>query len=334
MRTRQLGCTNLQLSVLGLGTWGIGGGNWEFGWGDQNLQDAVDTIHRALELGVNWIDTAPVYGLGQSEELVGRALRDIPAPSRPMLATKCGRVASQDGQIVGCLAPDSIQSECEDSLRRLGVDAIDLYQLHWPDPDPQIEDAWATLLRLKQQGKVRHVGVSNHSVAQIERLRPIHPVASLQPPYSLLARGIESEVLDYCGQRSIGVIAYSPMGKGLLTGGFSRQRAAALPQSDHRSRDPKFTEPQLSVNLEFVEGLRSVADRENRSVAHLALSWVLRRPEVTAAIAGARKPEQVAQLVEAADWEFSISAASEIDQLSQTRDQQLQRIGNPDAGRV
>ena len=218
MQTRTLGNSDLKFSVIGLGTWAIGGGEWQFGWGPQDESEAVACIVRAIELGVNWIDTAAIYGHGQSELLVGKALKEISPSNRPIIATKCGRTSLTDGGIGKSLRRDSVIAECEASLRRLAVDCIDLYQMHWPEPDEEIEEGWSTLVDLKQQGKVRHIGVSNHSVSQMQRLHAIHPIASLQPPYSMLARDIEAEILPFCGQQNIGVVAYSPMGKGAANG--------------------------------------------------------------------------------------------------------------------
>ncbi len=302
MQTRRLGSTNLQFTTIGIGTWAIGGGDWKFGWGSQDEREAIAAIVHGIERGINWIDTAAVYGNGRSEELVGKALREISASQRPYIATKCGRIIQPDGTVRGCLDRESVLAECDASLRRLQIDAIDLYQIHWPDPDAQIEEAWQTLVELKQAGKVREIGVSNHNVDQMTRLQAIHPIASLQPPYSLIQRKIEEAILPYCAQNRLGVIAYSPMGKGLLTGAFSKERAAALPEDDHRSRDPQFHSPLLEQNLELVERMRAVADKHGRTVAEVAIAWVLRRPEITAAIVGARRPSQIDGILGAGEW--------------------------------
>jgi aryl-alcohol dehydrogenase-like predicted oxidoreductase len=333
MRKQQLGNTDLEFTRVGLGTWAIGGGDWRFGWGPQDEQDAVDAILRAVELGINWVDTAPVYGDGNSERLVGRALRQLEA-DRPYVATKFGRVIQLDGSIGANIKRASIISECEASLERLGVEAIDLYQMHWPDPEEDIEEAWKTMCDLKSQGKVRHIGVSNHNVAQLRRLGAIHEIASLQPPYSMVVPGIEAEILPYCGEHNIGVICYSPMCKGLLSGKFNQQRAAALPDSDHRSRDPKFSEPQLSINLALADGLAAIAQRAGRSVAELAIAWTLRRDEVTAAIVGARDPAQIEGTAGAADWQFDASEQEAIDALLAEREAKLAALGPIDTGRV
>ncbi len=305
MRTRQLGNTDLHLTVIGFGSWAIGGGEWRFGWGDQDEREAIDAIIAAVDNGINWIDTAAVYGGGRSEELVGKALKELGSARRPLIATKCGRVMRDALTIDKVLQRESILAECEASLSRLGVDCIDLYQMHWPEPDEDIEEGWRALVELKQQGKVREIGVSNHSVSQLQRLAAIHPVASLQPPYSLIVPDVEHEILPYCGQQNIGVVCYSPMYKGLLTGKFTRQRAAELSEKDHRSRDPRFQPPQLEQHLSLVDNLRPIAEASGHSMAELAIAWVLRRPEVTSAIVGGRRPSQVAEIVSAAEWILS-----------------------------
>lgn len=333
MRKRKLGTSGLEFTTVGIGTWAIGGGDWNFGWGRQDERDAIDGIRRGVELGINWIDTAAVYGAGASEELVGKALKEIKG-ERPLVATKCGRINREDGSVFGRIKRESVIEECEASLRRLEIDAIDLYQIHWPDPDEDIEECWEAMVDLERQGKVRKVGVSNHNVSQMERLGNIHPIASLQPPYNLLNREIEAEILPYCGTQGIGVIVYSPMGKGLLTGGFTRERAAALDETDHRSRDPKFSSPQLEINLDFVEQLRPIAERHDRPLAQLSIAWTLRRPEVTSAIVGVRHPGQIEQTAGAADWELTAEELAIIDQALETREQRLADAGVLDQGRV
>jgi aryl-alcohol dehydrogenase-like predicted oxidoreductase len=320
MQTRTLGWTGLPLSTIGLGTWAMGGGNWKFSWGPQADADSIRAIHRAVELGVNWIDTAAVYGLGHSEEVVGRALQGL--KPRPLVATKCGRCWDERGEPFGRLKRASVLAEAEASLRRLGVEAIDLYQIHWPAPEEDLEEAWGAIADLIKAGKVRYAGVSNFSVAQLKRIQPIHPVASLQPPYSLLRREVETELLPYCAQQRIGVIVYSPMQKGLLTGKITRERVQQWPADDHRRNDPMFQEPQLSSNLKFVEGLRAIAARHGRTVAELAIAWVLRRPEVTAAIVGARAPAQIEQTAPAAGWQLSAEDVAQIEQLYNQRTKQ------------
>jgi aryl-alcohol dehydrogenase-like predicted oxidoreductase len=311
MRTKKLGKNGPALTCLGLGTWAIGGPEWKLGWGAQDDNDSIAVIHEALDLGINWIDTAAVYGLGHSEEVVGKAIagrRDT-----VFLATKCGRVAASDGySVMGRLTAQSVRDELDASLRRLKTDWIDLYQIHWPDPEPQIEEGWTVIADAVKQGKIRWAGVSNFNVSQLERIQRIHPVTSLQPPYSLLARGIEDAILPFCAAHGIGVICYSPMQKGLLSGAFTRERAASLPDDDQRSRDARFKEPELSKNLEFVERLRPVAARHGVSVGEVAIAWVLRRPEVTAAIVGGRRPGQSQGLAGAAEVVLSQRDLEEI----------------------
>jgi aryl-alcohol dehydrogenase-like predicted oxidoreductase len=313
MQKRRLGYTDLHLTTIGLGTWAIGGPGWAYSWGAQDDKDSLDTIRRALDLGINWIDTAAVYGLGHSEEVVGSAVRG--RRDEVILATKCGRVWDPGAtQPYGRLRAESVRRELEGSLRRLGTDRIDLYQIHWPDPAEEMEEGWAAIARAVEAGKVRYAGVSNFSVKQLRAIQSIHPVASLQPPYSMLRRDVETETLGYCAAQSIGVIAYSPMQAGLLTGTFTRERAQSLPRDDWRSGSRAFTEPELDHNLKIVEHLKGVAARHGRSMGELAIAWVLRRPELTAAIVGGRRPEQVAQLVGAADWALSPDAIEEIEQ--------------------
>jgi aryl-alcohol dehydrogenase-like predicted oxidoreductase len=320
MHTRKLGYTDLTLTTVGLGTWAMGG-PWEYGWGPQDDDEAVAAILTALDAGINWIDTAPAYGLGHSEELIGRALRR--SRHRPLIATKCGILWNERKEKVVHLKRDSIRRECHDSLRRLGVERIDLYQMHWPDPDPDIEEAWEEMARLAEEGKVRYLGVSNYSVAQMERVRRIHPIASLQPPYSMLRREVEKELLDYCRTHEVGVVAYSPMERGLLTGKFTRARRAALAPDDHRRRAPAFQEPQFSATLELVEQLERIARRHGRPVAQLAIAWVLRRPEITAAIVGARGPDQIAETAGASDWNLDKNDIEEIEKLLAEREKKL-----------
>ena len=322
MNTHKLGYTDLQLTAIGLGTWAIGGSGWVYGWGPQDDKDSIAAIRRALDLGINWIDTAAVYGKGHSEEVVGKAIRG--RRDEVIIATKCGRLLSEDGQsIFGGLKAQSVRKEAEDSLRRLRIDVIDLYQMHWPDPEEEIEEGWSTMAELVEQGKVRYIGVSNFNVAQLKRIQPIHPVASLQPPYSMLRREVEEEILPYCAAQNIGVVVYSPMQTGLLTGKFTKERAASLGQDDWRSRSPYLQEPELSINLQLVESLKPIAQRSGRTLAQLAIAWVLRRPEVTAAIVGARRPEQIEETAPAADWQLSADEISEIEALLHQREQAL-----------
>jgi aryl-alcohol dehydrogenase-like predicted oxidoreductase len=261
-------------------------------------------------------------------------MAQISPSERPLIATKCGRVALGNGEIGKCLRRESVIAECNASLKRLNVDCIDLYQLHWPEPDEEIEEGWQTLVDLKAQGKVRHIGVSNHSVSQLQRLQAIHPVLSLQPPYSMLARDVESQILPFCAQQHIGVICYSPMGKGLLTGSFTRERAESLSEKDHRSRDPRFQPPQLQINLEFVGRLNDIAVGQGWSLTDLAIAWTLRRPELTSAIVGARSPQQIRQTATAGDCTLSAGAVASIETALMIRDQRLAEIGGPAKPRV
>ena len=334
MQFRKLGPSGLEISVIGLGTWAIGGGDWKFGWGDQDESSAIGAIVRAIELGINWIDTAAIYGEGRSESLVAKAMEAIPVADRPIVATKCGRVALGNGEIGKCLRRDSVIAECEASLRRLKTDCLDWYQMHWPEPDDEIEEGWQTLVELKQQGKVRHIGVSNHSVSQMVRLQAIHPITSLQPPYSMIARDIESEILPFCGQQNIGIVCYSPMGKGLLTGKFTAERVAALSSNDHRSKDPRFHSPQLEVNLEFVSKLTALAKLLGWSVTDVAIAWTLRRPELTSAIVGARSPQQIEQTVTAGDRALEAASIQVISDAIAQRDRQLDALGGAAKPRV
>jgi aryl-alcohol dehydrogenase-like predicted oxidoreductase len=320
MQTRKLGSTDLVLTTVGLGTWAMGG-PWQYGWGPQDDGEAVAAILTALDLGINWIDTAPAYGLGHSEELVGQALRQT--KHKPLVATKCGILWNERKEKVVHLKRDSIRRECEASLRRLGVERIDLYQMHWPDPVEDIEEAWEEMALLAAEGKARYLGVCNYNVEQMERVRKIYPVASLQPPYSMLRREAEKELLGYCSVHNIGVVAYSPMQRGLLTGTFSHERLAALAPDDHRRRAPEFQEPAFSASLELVEGLEKIAQRHGRTVAQLAISWVLRRPEVTAAIVGARRPGQIRETAPAADWNLSKQDIAKIEKLLAQRERKL-----------
>ena len=312
MQTRKLGNTELELTTVGLGTWAMGG-PWQFGWGPQDDDEAIAAIVKALDMGINWIDTAPAYGLGHSEELIAQALGRTGA--RPLIATKCGILWNEKKEKVTCLKKRSIRKECHDSLRRLGIDVIDLYQMHWPDPDEDVEEAWEEMVRLKEQGEVRYLGVSNFAVEHLDRVRRIHEPVSLQPPYSMLHREAEEELLGYCAANNIGVVAYSPMQRGLLTGKFSPERLAELAVDDHRRRNPDFQEPQFSATMELVEELKVIAGRNGRTCAQLAISWVLRRSEVTAAIVGARRPAQIEETAPAGDWNLSEEDIKEIEKL-------------------
>ncbi len=324
MKRNRLGVTDLEITRIGLGSWAIGGGGWAYAWGPQEDEDSIATINRALELGVNWIDTAAVYGLGHAEEVVGRALAG--RRDKCIVATKCGRIGKKgDPNIYSRLTAASVRGELEDSLRRLGTDYIDLYQIHWPTPEAEIEEGWSEIARQVKAGKIRYAGVSNFSVEQLKRIALIHPVASLQPPYSMLRREAETDLLPYCRANGIGVIVYSPMQAGLLAGKFSKERVAALPEDDWRKTSSHFKEPELSRNLALVEGLSDIAARRGRSAAELAIAWVLRRPEVTAAIVGGRRPEQVEETAAAADWDLDPEEIAEVGRLLSERDAALNR---------
>jgi aryl-alcohol dehydrogenase-like predicted oxidoreductase len=314
MKTKRLGNSDLYITPIGFGAWAIGGSGWEFGWGDQDDKASIAAIHRALELGVNWIDTAAVYGMGHSEEVVASALRTWPGP-RPYVFTKCGLRSDKQGYVHNNLKAKSIRQECEDSLRRLNVDVIDLYQIHWPTED--LEEGWSEMAQLQKEGKVHWIGVSNFDADELRRAEKIAPVTSLQPPYSLIRREIESEILRYCYSNGIGVIVYSPMASGLLTGAMTRERAAKLPDSDWRSRDPEFREPKLSQNLALVERLREVAEKYHRPPGQVAVAWVLQNPAVTAAIVGARNAQQVEKNVGAAELQLSDEEVAEIEGVNE-----------------
>lgn len=311
MQTRRLGNSDLHITPIGFGAWAIGGGGWAFGWGSQDDADSIAAIREALDLGINWIDTAAVYGLGHSEEVVAKALDGV--NHRPFVFTKCGRVWDEKGQIGKRIKAASIRAECEASLRRLRVDVIDLYQIHWPEPDEDVEEGWQEMVRLKQEGKVRWIGVSNFSAEQMARAAKFGPITSLQPPYSMIRPEVEETVLPYCLENTIGVIAYSPMASGLLTGAFSRERIAALPADDWRKEKNKhYQEPLLSRNLKLVDGLKSIGFRHGKSPGEVAIAWVLRHPAVTGAIVGSRRPGQLKELLGAATWRLSADEVAEI----------------------
>ena len=314
MQTRRLGNSDLYITPVGYGAWAIGGGGWQFAWGTQDDNDSITAIHRALELGVNWIDTAAVYGLGHSEEVVARAFKTW-SGAKPYVFTKCGLRWDAEGNTQKVLRADSISREVEDSLHRLAVDTIDLYQIHWPpEPDSdELEEGWSILAALRQQGKVRWIGVSNFDVKQLRRAQKIAPVTSLQPPYSLINRGIEEDILPYCLRENIGVIVYSPMASGLLTGAMTQDRAARLPKDDWRSSDPEFKEPRLSRNLALVERLREIGKRHGRSPGEVAVAWTLRNPAVTGAIVGARNARQADGVMRAGELRLSDKEVNEIE---------------------
>jgi aryl-alcohol dehydrogenase-like predicted oxidoreductase len=318
MRKRAFGKTGLEISAIGLGTWAIGGGDYAFGWGAQDDAESIAAIERAVDRGINWVDTAPVYGLGRSEAVVGRALKNL-GSRRPLVFTKCSLVwADGKRDVQHSLEAASIRREVENSLRRLGVDAIDLMQIHWPrfsdaPSAGSIEEAWGELASLKKAGKVRHIGVSNFKAEDMDRASKVASIETLQPPYSLLRRAIEAEILPYCLAHQIGVIVYSPMQAGLLSGKMSVQRVASLPDDDWRKRTPEFQEPRLSKNLAFVEVLRRVGARHGASPGEVAVAWVLRNPAVTGAIVGLRRPQQVDEMVGAADLELTDDDVHEVE---------------------
>jgi aryl-alcohol dehydrogenase-like predicted oxidoreductase len=314
MQTRKLGNSDMHITPVGFGAWAIGGAGYDFGWGPQVDADSIAAIHRALELGVNWIDTAAVYGIGHSEEVVARALKEWKG-ARPHVFTKCAMRWDAKGSVTKVHKADSIRQECEDSLRRLQVEVIDLYQVHWPPEDngSSLEESWQAMAELQKQGKVRWIGVSNYDVSQLKRLEKIAPVTSLQPPYSILRRRIEAEILPHCEQNNIGVIVYSPMLSGLLTGAMTRERAENLPADDWRRNNPEFREPKLTKNLELVERLRAVGNRYGRSPGEVAIAWALRLPAVTGAIVGARNAKQAEGVMRAGELKLTPQDLAEIE---------------------
>jgi aryl-alcohol dehydrogenase-like predicted oxidoreductase len=306
--TKQLGDSDMQLTAIGFGAWAIGGGDWQYAWGPQEDKESIEAIHRALDAGINWIDTAAVYGLGHSEQVVGTALRSTSA--KPYIFTKCSMTWGEDRKIVQTLK--KIREEVEGSLRRLGVDVIDLYQIHWPVPDAEIEEGWTTMAELQREGKVRYIGVSNFSVAQMERALKIAPITSLQPPYSMINRSNEADILPFCQKHGIGVINYSPMQSGLLTGAMTRERIAKMPQDDFRRNSKQFQEPLISRNLELVELLRAIGKRHGVEPGVVAIAWTLHNPAITAAIVGGRSAKQVEGVLPAASFRLSENEFQEI----------------------
>lgn len=301
METRKFGNSDMRITPIGFGAWAIGGGGWEYAWGPQDDQESIEAIHAALDKGVNWIDTAAVYGLGHSEEVVARALEGM--AQKPYVFTKCALRWDADGQVFGNLKRDSIRQELEESLRRLQTDTIDLYQIHWPDDaNVDIEEAWGTLADMQREGKVRWIGVSNFDVAQLKRCLAIAPVTSLQPPYSLVKPEVGDEILPFCLEQNIGVIAYSPMYSGLLTGSMTRARVESFPSDDWRRTDDEFQEPRLTRNLALAELLKSIAAKHGRSAAEASVAWVLANPAVTGAIVGARRASQIDGFIGAVDF--------------------------------
>ncbi len=327
---RKLGGTEFHITAIGLGTWAIGG-EWQYGWGPQNDAESMAAIRYAVDNGINWIDTAAVYGLGHAEQMVTRALKERGSQRRPYIFTKCSLVWDTKGNVTHSLKRDSIRRECENSLKRLETEVIDLYQVHWPaapgetenNPTPDLEEGWSAMAELQREGKVRYIGVSNFNVAQMERARRIAPISSLQPPYSMLMRDIEDEILPYCRRHNIGVIAYSPMHSGLLTGGMTRERLAKMAPGDWRRNSPSFQEPAFSRALELVEVLREIGKRHGRTPAEVAIAWTLRRPEVSGAIVGARRPEQVDGFIGALEFRLS---KDELEQIQRALPEQMALI--------
>lgn len=310
---RTLGNSDLQITPIGFGAWAIGGGDWQYGWGPQDDNDSVAAIHRALDLGINWIDTAAIYGLGHSEEIVGRAVRS--SPHKAYIFTKCSRLWNPDGSIYSSLNPASLTNELHASLRRLQVETVDLYQIHWPDPDGEIEEGWEALARLREQGKLRWIGVSNFNVEQMKRAQKIAPITSLQPPYSMLRRAIEAEILPFAQANGIGVINYSPMLSGLLAGKMTAERIAALPPNDWRRKNVEFSEPRLSRNLRLVELLRSIGHEHGVTAGVVAVAWTLHNPAITAAIVGGRGPGQVEETAAALSFRLTVDEYGSINRF-------------------
>ena len=319
MQTRQLGNSDLQITPLGIGAWAMGGAGWAFSWGPQDDNDSIAATRAGLEAGLNWIDTAAVYGLGHSEEVVGRAIAGV--SPKPYVFTKCERTWDSTGQIVKSLKKNSIQRECEASLKRLNLDTIDLYQIHWPSLNGSteivspgsIEEAVGAMAKLKAEGKIRNIGVSNFNASQMQRAESVAPITSLQPPYSLLARDVEDSILPFALKHRIGAIVYSPMASGLLSGAMTRERIAALPEDDWRKHSPNFQEPLLSRNLRLADTLRAIGRRHNAKPGEVAIAWTLRNPAVTGAIVGVRSPQQVSGIIGAAGVELNASDLQEIE---------------------
>jgi aryl-alcohol dehydrogenase-like predicted oxidoreductase len=320
MKKARLGNSELQITRVGLGTWAMGG-PWLYGWGVQDDNDSIKAILESIEVGVNWLDTAPIYGHGHSEEIVAKALKQTKA--KPIIATKCGIVWSEKEERIPRLKAESILAECDASLKRLNIDVIDLYQMHWNTPEEDIEEGYEAMAKCVKAGKVRYLGASNFSVEQMERVMKIHPLTSLQPPYSMFRRDIEGEILPFCKKHNIGVIVYSPLHKGLLTDKFTKEKAASLPPDDVRLMSPDFQMPNLEINLKYTGKLKQIAKRNNITLAQLAIAWTLRKPEVTAAIAGARKAGQIKETSPATDITLSADDTAEIEELLNKRSKEL-----------
>lgn len=317
MEKRRLGNSDIDITRIGFGAWAIGGGDYAFGWGPQDDAESIATIEHAVASGINWIDTAAIYGLGHSEKVVGQALKNIVEADRPHIFTKCSLVWNENREISHVLKADSIRAEVDKSLERLGVDTIDLYQIHWPQftpdsPDDDIEEAWTTLKEIKDAGKARWIGVSNFNAAQLERIQKIAPVTSLQPPYSAIRRDIEDEILPFCEAHNIGTIVYSPMQSGLLTGKMTRERVAGFPDDDFRKRSKYFQEPELTRNLQIADLFKEIGERHGLTAGAIAIAWTLRHSAVTGAIVGARRPDQIDGIIGAGDFRLSDYEVAEI----------------------
>jgi aryl-alcohol dehydrogenase-like predicted oxidoreductase len=325
MKKRRLGNSGLEITTIGFGTWAHGGAGWAFSWGKQDDNESIDAIKKGLDLNINWIDTAAIYGLGHAEEIAAKAIKGI--RDKVILATKCSLIWDAKRRISNCLKRQSVKQECEASLKRLKTDYIDLYQIHWPYPESDIEEGWTQIQELIHEGKVRFGGVSNFSVEHMKRIEKIAIPASLQPHYSMVHREIEKDILGYCAEKNIGIVAYSPLEVGLLTGKFSKERLNELPSDDWRkSKSPFFREPAFTINLDFVEMLKPIAKGEKMTLSQLALSWVLRKKEVTSAIVGARRPSQIEETAPAGDMELSKGGAEKIANLLSARDDSLKVI--------
>ncbi len=322
MQRRRLGNSDLELTEIGFGAWAIGGDNWRFGWGPQDDDESIAAIHKAVDLGINWIDTAAIYGLGHSEEVVAKATEGF--RNDIIIATKCSQVWDDKGNISSVLKADSIRRECEASLQRLQTDRIDLYQVHWPTDEERIEEGWAEIGKLIEEGKIRYAGVSNFNVSHMERANAIHPITSLQPPYSMMRRDVEGDIFDYCREHSIGVVAYSPILCGLLTDNFDIIRVA---ETDWRRQSDEFNEPNLGINLEFAQQLKPIAGKYGKTVSQLALSWVLRMDVVTSAIIGTRRPSQIEETVGGADWKIDDEDLKAIDEMLEERVRKIKQAG-------
>jgi aryl-alcohol dehydrogenase-like predicted oxidoreductase len=314
MELKRLGNSDLKLTPIGIGAWAMGGGGWQFAWGPQDDRESVEAIHAALDHGINWIDTAAVYGLGHSELVVARALEG--RSKRPYVFTKCERIWGEDRMIRASLKADSLRRECENSLRRLKLDVIDLYQVHWPQPEEDLEEGWSTLAELQREGKVRWIGVSNFNSAQMKRCEAIAPITSLQPPYSMISSEIEKDQLPHCREKGIGVLVYSPMKSGLLTGKMTKERVANFPEDDFRKRAAAFQEPNLTRNLELAELCKAIGARHGRSAGEVAIAWTLRHPAVTAAIVGMRSAAQVEGVIGALEFRLTPAEIEELDRFT------------------